>query len=101
MPSIPEPAHLNNHHRDTMRAILRHPTSHNVEWKAALSLLEAVGSVERRHDGKYLVTVGGETEVFAPPRHKEVDTEQIVDMRRLLRAAGYDAGADHVDPDAT
>jgi hypothetical protein len=34
-----EPEHLNNHHRDTVAKILRHPTSHNVEWKAVLSLL--------------------------------------------------------------
>jgi len=40
---------LNNHHRDTLRKILDHPTSANVEWRQVLSLLEAVGTVEEEH----------------------------------------------------
>ena len=49
--SDPVPEHLNNHHRDTLLQIFQHPASHNIEWPAVLSLLEAVGSVEQRHDG--------------------------------------------------
>ena len=64
MPSIPEPVHLNNHHRDTLSRIFGHPASHNIKWQAVLSLLEALGSVAERHDGKFLVTLGPETETF-------------------------------------
>ena len=45
MSSTPEPAHLNNHHRNTLRQIFQHPVSHNIEWHAVVSLLEAIGSV--------------------------------------------------------
>jgi hypothetical protein len=86
-----EPEHLNNHHRDTLLKIFQHPTSHNIEWHAVLSLLEAVGSVEERHAGKYLVQVGTETEVITRPKHKDVDVQQVVDLRRMLTTAGYDA----------
>ena len=84
-----EPEHLNNHHRDTVAKILRHPTSHNVEWKAVLSLLRDIGQVEERHDGRFTVTVGGETEIFDRPKRKDIDEPQVVDLRRMLTAAGY------------
>ena len=89
MTSMPDPVHLSGPHRDTLSQLFRHPTSHNLEWHAVLSLLEAVGSVEERHDGKYLVTVGSESEVFDRPLHKDIDTPTVVDLRRMLRTAGY------------
>ena len=89
--STSEPEHLNNHHRDTLLKIFQHPTSHNIEWHAVLSLLEAVGSVEERHDGKYLVHVGTETEVITRSKNKDIDVQQVVDLRRMLTSAGYGA----------
>jgi hypothetical protein len=87
--STSEPWHLSNHHRDTLLQIFEHPTSHNVEWRAVSSLLEAVGSVEQRHDGKYVVRVGNETVVLTRPKHKDIDVQQVVDLRRMLTGAGY------------
>jgi hypothetical protein len=87
--SVPEPMHLNSHHRDTVEHIFRHPVGHNIEWRAVLSLLEAVASVEETHHGKFIVTLGGETETFEPPRHKDIDEQQVVDLRRMLKQAGY------------
>jgi hypothetical protein len=95
--SIPAPEHLNNRHRDTLLQIFQHPTSHNIEWPAVLSLLEAVGSVEKRHDGKYLVTVGSESEVLTPPKHKDIDVQEVVDLRRMLTTAGYRAVVDELE----
>lgn len=92
-----EPAHLSNNHRDTLRQLFRHPASHNIEWHAVLSLLEAVGTVEKQHDGKYVVRLGTETEVFARPKHKDIDVQQVVDLRRMLAGAGYEALAE--DPE--
>jgi hypothetical protein len=54
-----------------------------------LSLLEAVASVEETHHGKFIVTLGDETETFEPPRHKDIDEQQVVDLRRMLKHAGY------------
>jgi hypothetical protein len=86
---MPDPVHLSPAHRDTLASIFRHPTSHNIEWHDVLSLLEAVGSVKERHDGKYTVTVGGVTEVVERPRHKDIDTDEVADLRRMLSQAGY------------
>jgi len=84
-----DPAHLNNHHRDTLASIFRHPTGHNIEWPDVLSLLEVVGTVENSHDGKYVVTLGDETETFDRPNHKDVDVQTVIDLRRMLTGAGY------------
>jgi hypothetical protein len=84
-----EPAHLNNHHRNTLRQIFEHPVSHNIEWHAALSLLEAVGSVATHHDGKLVVSVGPERIFIDPPPHKDLDVQTVIDLRRMLSAAGY------------
>ena len=76
-----------------MGQIFRHPVGHNIEWRDVLSLLEAVGSVEETHHGKFLVTLGGETEPFEPPRHKDIEAQQVVDLRRMLGNAGYGPAA--------
>ena len=82
--------HLNDHHRNTLLQLFEHPASHNLEWHAVLSLLQAVGSVQQRHDGKYVVTVGSDTEVLTRPKHKDVDVQQVLDLRHMLTGAGYD-----------
>jgi hypothetical protein len=38
--------------------------------------------------GNLRVTHGGETEVLEPPRGKDVDTQMLVDLRRMLTRAG-------------
>jgi hypothetical protein len=97
MSSTSEPEQLSDRHRDTLLRIFQHPASHNIEWHAVLSLLEAAGSVEQRHDGKYVVRVGTETEVFTRPKHKDIDTQQVVDLRRMLATAGYGAVVEELE----
>jgi hypothetical protein len=96
MTLTPEPRHLSNHQRNTLRQLFQHPVSHNIDWSAVVSLLEAVGSVTEQPHGKVAVTVGSETEFFDPPAHKDIDTQAVVNLRRMLRGAGYglEAGQD-------
>ena len=82
------PEHLNGHQRDTLAQIFRHPTSHNIEWHSIVSLLNAVGDVQETKQGHLVVTVDGETETFEP-RRKDIDTEQLANLRRLLKKVGY------------
>ncbi|HSR86972.1 MAG TPA: hypothetical protein VLM11_22555 [Streptosporangiaceae bacterium] len=85
----PGTEHLDGRHRDTLRQIFEHPTSHNIEWRAVISLLEAVGTVTVRHDGKVAAKIGSELEFLAPPAGKDVDDQMVVDLRRMLSGAGY------------
>lgn len=89
MSSSSSQKHLTNRQRDTLLRIFDHPTSHNIEWHAVLSLMEAVGSVEQRPDGKYVVRIGQEVEIMSRPDHKDIDAQQVVDLRRMLTTAGY------------
>ena len=75
-------------HRDTIEHIFDRPSSGNVEWRRVRSLLDAVATVEERHDGKVEVSLGGETEVLEPPHGKDVDVQMLVDLRRMLTRAG-------------
>jgi hypothetical protein len=88
----PEPGHLDNHHRDTLNKIFQHPASHNIEWRAVLSLLEAVGTVTTghdRHEQRIAVKIGTELEFLEPPAGKDIDEQMVVDLRRMLRNGGY------------
>ena len=85
----PGPEHLDGRHRDTLRQIFQHPTSHNIEWRAVMSLLEAVGTVTVRHDGKVSAKIGSELEFLDPPVGKDIDEQMVVDLRRMLGNAGY------------
>jgi len=85
----PEPEHLDGRHRDTLRQIFQHPASHNIEWRAVMSLLEAIGTVNVRHDGKVAVKVGPELEFLEPPADKDIDDQMVIDLRHMLSKAGY------------
>ena len=83
------PEALNSHQRDTLAHIFRHPSGSNIEWHSVLSLLNAVSTVEETHKGHVQVTLGGQTETFDPSREKDIDADQLANLRRLLRGAGY------------
>lgn len=85
----PELEHLDNHHRGTLRQIFAHPASHNIEWRAVMSLLEAVGTVDVHRDGKVAVRVGSERVFLEPPEGKDIDVQMVLDLRRMLSKAGY------------
>jgi len=85
----PESGDLDSRHRDTLRQIFQHPASHNIDWRAVMSLLQAVGTVTVRHDGKVAVKIGPEREFLDPPAGKDIDAQMVVDLRRMLSKAGY------------
>lgn len=100
MSTVPGPEHLNSHHRDTLQQIFQEKTNYNVEWHDVMSLLEAVGSIEQQHDDMFLLRIGEETEVLRRPSEKDIDGQQLVDLRRILTSAGYDAVAAELEDKA-
>ena len=79
---------LDGHHRATVEKIFRHPAGHNLQWHDVLSLLKSVAAVTEVHDGRITVTLGSETETLDAPRGGDIDEQQMVDLRRMLRSAG-------------
>jgi hypothetical protein len=53
-----------------------------------LSLLQSVAVVTEDKDGRYTVTLGAETQTFDAPRRHDIDEQQVVDLRRMLKGAG-------------
>jgi hypothetical protein len=82
-------AKLTGHHLVTAEKILSHPASHNIEWHDAASLLAEIGAITEADNHRFTVTLGDEIQVFDRPRGKDLDTQQIVDLRRMLRASGF------------
>ena len=81
---------LDAHHRKTVEKIFSHPTSHNIQWHDVLSLLQAVAVVDEAREGRYKITLGPETETFDAPRGTDIDTQMVVDLRRMLKGAGIE-----------
>jgi hypothetical protein len=79
---------LDGRHQATVEKLFNHPSGHNIQWHDVLSLLRSVGEVTDGHDGRYKVTVGSETETFEAPRGNDLNDQQVVDLRRMLKGAG-------------
>ena len=75
---------LDNEQRKTLEQIVDHRSAANIEWRHVRASLEALGTVTEEPNGKVRVTVGGVSDVFQPPREKDVDEELLSDLRRVL-----------------
>jgi hypothetical protein len=82
-------ANLTSHHRDTVERIFAEPASRNIEWRTVVSLLDAIGTATHEHNGKLRVSLGPEAEVLRTPHGKDIDIQTVVDLRRILRRAGF------------
>ena len=81
--------HLSSRHRDTVAKIFSQPPSHNIEWREVVALLETIGTVTQEHNGKLKISLGPETEVLPAPHGKDVEVQILVDLRRMLKQAGF------------
>jgi hypothetical protein len=97
IPVTPTLMHLNGYHRATVSHIFEHPVGDDIDWQSVASLLEAIAQVEETHNGNLRVTLGSKTETFEPPKHKDIDAQQVVDLRRMLRSAGYGPDGDDIE----
>ena len=85
--------HLNHKQHSALEKVYAHPVAHNLTWHEVRTLLDAVGEVEEKHNGSWRITIAGQVEVFDPNHGKDLSTEQVMDLRRMLTAAGLEIGA--------
>jgi hypothetical protein len=83
--------HLNGKHDTTLRMLFQHPLSHNLEWKDVIHLLSTLGTVDEKHDGRLAVSVNGHETVLHRPKHKDLGTDELMQVRHLLTQAGITA----------
>ena len=55
---------ITGRHLVTAERILSHPAGHNIEWRDAAALLAELDAIAEESNGRFLVTLGGESEVF-------------------------------------
>ena len=85
--------HLNHKQLDALNKVYAHPVAHNLTWHEVRTLLDAVGEVEEKHNGSWRITIAGQPEVFDPNHGKDLTVEQVIDLRRMLTAAGLEIGS--------
>lgn len=88
-------AKLTGHHLVTAERILSHPTGHNIEWREAAAMLAELDAISEESNGRYVVRLGGEYQVFDRSRGKDLDVQQVVDLRRMLQAEGITVASLH------
>ena len=79
---------LDSHHRVTAEKILRHPTSHNIQWHDVTSLCEALGECRETTHGSYEVKLDGMLQIFGGPLGRDLTDQHVGDMRKVLRHVG-------------
>jgi hypothetical protein len=85
--------HLNHKQMNVLHKVYAHPVTHDLTWHNVRTLLDAVGEVEEKHNGSWRITIGEQPEVFDPNHGKELTVEQVMDLRRMLTAAGLEPTA--------
>jgi hypothetical protein len=74
--------------RRTMDAILRHPVAHNLEWSDVISLMEKLGTVDRKDNAEFVFEVHAQRHVMRRPHTKDLAAPEVVELRKFLTRAG-------------
>jgi hypothetical protein len=77
-----------NRDRRTLEALFRHPVARNLAWADALHLVERIGSVRQEHNARLLLAIGEHRHVFHEPHGKELNAEEVQQLRKFLEGAG-------------
>jgi hypothetical protein len=89
-----------NRDRRTLEALFRHPAARNLAWSDALHLVERLGSVHQEHNGRLLLVIGEQRHVLHEPHAKELNAEEVQQLRKFLEGAGVTpATVDVMDDD--
>jgi hypothetical protein len=81
-----------NRDRRTLEALFRHPVPRNLAWSDALHLIERLGSVRQEHNGRLLLAIGEQRHVLHEPHEKELNAEEVQQLRKFLEAVGVTPG---------
>jgi hypothetical protein len=86
--------------RRTIDAILRHPVAHNLEWSDVVSLMEKLGTVDRKDNAEFVFEVHAQRHIMRRPHTKDLTGQEVVELRKFLTRAGLFADPED-EPAAT
>lgn len=75
--------------RRTLDAIFRHPVSHGLAWREVVSLINAIGNADERHNGEFMFSVGEERMPTRRPHNKDLTAPEVMEIRHFLIRAGW------------
>jgi hypothetical protein len=86
---MPAHRHLSPEHQQTLVAIFHHHGAPaRVEWTDILHLIEDVGSVNDKGNGRYQFVVNGEHHEFERPTHDVLtNADELATLRKFLERA--------------
>ncbi len=87
--------------RGTLERIFRHPAAQNIHWDDAVALFETIGNVEHTHSENWMFHIGAESQVVQRPHTKDLTGAEVIELRKLLKRAGWSAEGDVGSPAAT
>jgi hypothetical protein len=77
--------------RKTLQTLFAHPLSHNLKWKDAISLFEALGSVEEKSKNEFSIRIGHAHLIMSKPTSKDLTASELMDLRHFAARAGWSA----------
>lgn len=81
--------HLASKFGHTLTHIFQQPTSHTLEWREVITLMEHLGSVEERGRGQLVFTIDDVSRSFHRSEAEEVSPEgQVLALREFLESVG-------------
>ena len=85
---------LGHAHRNVYDAIMRRPSSHNINWRDVRAMLSVIADVTEEANGSLKVRLNGKSLLLHPAHHKEIGTDdQLGHLRDFLRLADREAEA--------
>jgi hypothetical protein len=86
---MPAHRHVSPAHQQTLVAIFHHHGAPgHLEWADILHLIEDVGTVNDKGDGRYQFVVNGEHQEFERPRHDALtNADELAALRSFLERA--------------
>ena len=92
--------HLANKFGHTLTHIFQQPTSHTLEWREVITLMEHLGVVEERGSGHLVFTIEEISQSFYRSVAKEVSPAgQVLALREFLESVGIGASLSTEAPD--
>ena len=76
----------------TLEALYAHPIPANLHWTDVLTLIRRFGSVEHQRHGHLHVDVGGHGLTLKHTNAKQVDKDQVIQLRDFLKGLGITPG---------
>lgn len=81
---------MNHRHRKVLHKIFTHPVSGNINFKAAVSVLEELGAeIDNKVGNRIGITLNGHTMSFNHSQH-DLAVDGVVQLRKFLTECGID-----------